>query len=76
MTPLFRPPAPEPPDAPLGFWERLRVVRTNALQVWSRDAYEKEIIVAPMLGKAMILYWSWDSNKSMPRFDRMGKLIN
>jgi signal peptidase I len=32
--------------------------------------------VKQVLGKAMILYWSWDSNKSMPRFDRMGKLIN
>jgi signal peptidase I len=32
--------------------------------------------VKQVLGKAMILYWSWDGNKSMPRFDRMGKLIN
>ncbi len=31
--------------------------------------------VKQVLGKAMIIYWSWDSNKSMPRFDRMGKLI-
>jgi cytochrome P450 len=55
MTPLFRPPVPQPPDTPLGFWDRLRVVRTNALQLWSREAYEKDTLFAPMLGKAMIL---------------------
>jgi signal peptidase I len=27
-------------------------------------------------GKAMIIYWSWDSMKTFPRFDRIGKLIN
>ncbi len=27
-------------------------------------------------GKAMIIYWSWDSIKTFPRFDRIGKLIN
>jgi hypothetical protein len=26
-------------------------------------------------GKAMIIYWSWDSDKTFPRFDRIGKLI-
>ncbi|HMK56190.1 MAG TPA: signal peptidase I [Dissulfurispiraceae bacterium] len=32
--------------------------------------------VKQVLGKAMIIYWSWDSEKHMPRFDRMGKLIH
>ncbi len=27
-------------------------------------------------GKAIIIYWSWDSDKSWPRFNRMGKLIH
>ena len=26
-------------------------------------------------GKAIILYWSWDSDKSWPRFDRIGRII-
>ena len=26
-------------------------------------------------GKAIIIYWSWDSDKSWPRFNRIGKLI-
>ncbi len=27
-------------------------------------------------GKAMIIYWSWDSAKNFPRFGRMGKILN
>jgi len=27
-------------------------------------------------GRAMIIYWSWDSMKTFPRFDRIGKLIH
>jgi signal peptidase I len=26
-------------------------------------------------GKAMIIYWSWDSGKTWPRFNRMGRLV-
>ena len=32
--------------------------------------------VHQVLGKAIILYWSWDSDKSLPRLNRIGKLIN
>ncbi|HMK60446.1 MAG TPA: signal peptidase I [Dissulfurispiraceae bacterium] len=32
--------------------------------------------VKQVLGKAMIIYWSWDSEKHLPRFDRMGRLIH
>jgi signal peptidase I len=27
-------------------------------------------------GKAMIIYWSWDSTKNFPRFGRMGRIVN
>ena len=27
-------------------------------------------------GKAFIIYWSWDSQKSFPRFGRIGNLIH
>jgi signal peptidase I len=27
-------------------------------------------------GKAIVIYWSWDSDKSWPRFNRIGKLIH
>lgn len=26
-------------------------------------------------GKAMIIYWSWDGEKTLPRFNRIGKLV-
>ena len=55
MSGLFCPPAPEPPDASLRFWDRLRVVRTNALRMWSREAYEKETVITTMLGRTMVL---------------------
>jgi len=32
--------------------------------------------VKQVKGKALIMYWSWDSDKSLPRFNRIGKLIN
>ncbi len=32
--------------------------------------------VKDVRGKAMIIYWSWNSEKSFPRFDRIGKLIH
>ena len=27
-------------------------------------------------GNAIIIYWSWDSDKSWPRFNRIGKMIH
>ena len=32
--------------------------------------------VKEVRGKAMIIYWSWDSDKTFPRFSRIGKLIH
>jgi signal peptidase I len=32
--------------------------------------------VKQVKGKALIMYWSWDNEKSSPRFSRIGKLIN
>ncbi|HTZ18678.1 MAG TPA: signal peptidase I [Dissulfurispiraceae bacterium] len=32
--------------------------------------------VKEVRGKAMIIYWSWDSDKTFPRFNRIGKLIH
>jgi signal peptidase I len=31
--------------------------------------------VKQVKGKALIMYWSWDGDKSAPRFERIGKLI-
>ena len=32
--------------------------------------------VKEVRGKAMIIYWSWDSDKTFPRFGRIGNLIH
>jgi len=32
--------------------------------------------VREVRGKAMIIYWSWDSDKTFPRFNRIGNLIH
>jgi signal peptidase I len=32
--------------------------------------------VKQVKGKALIMYWSWDGDKSLPRLGRIGKLIN
>lgn len=55
MTANFRPPAPVPPESPLPFLARMRTARTNALGMWSRHAYEDEVVEARMLGRKLVL---------------------
>jgi signal peptidase I len=31
--------------------------------------------ISDIRGKALIIYWSWDSKKSWPRLDRIGRLV-
>lgn len=31
--------------------------------------------IAKVKGKAMVIYWSWDSEKTFPRFNRIGKIL-
>jgi cytochrome P450 len=53
--PRFVPPVPPPPDAPLGLRQFLRAVRTNALTIWTRDAYTKDATVRYFLGRRNVL---------------------
>jgi len=55
MTAAYRPPAPEPPESPLPFLARMRVARTNALGMWSRRAYEDDVVAASLLGRQLLL---------------------
>lgn len=32
--------------------------------------------ISKIKGKALIIYWSWDSEKTFPRFGRMGKILH
>ena len=57
VPPLFVPPRPEPPAAELGFLPFLRAMRTDALQVWTRAAYEEDVRAgrAPLTGRTRVL---------------------
>ena len=41
----FVPPRPEPPAEELGLLPFFAAMRTNALQVWSKAAYEQDLVV-------------------------------
>jgi cytochrome P450 len=49
--PLFVPPRPAVPTQELGWYQTLAVLRTNALQMWSQEAYEKDLLVQYFLGR-------------------------
>jgi cytochrome P450 len=51
----FRPPVPAAPEAPLPLRAFLRAVRTNALTMWPRDAYQQEVTVRKFLGRTNVL---------------------
>ena len=42
--PLFTPPVPDIPDRPLPFLGFLRAVRSNAIRIWPRAAYDADIL--------------------------------
>jgi cytochrome P450 len=41
----FRPPAPAPQERPLGLFALMRTLRANALECWTREHFEKPIVV-------------------------------
>jgi unspecific monooxygenase len=43
--PFFVPPRPEPPAQELGLLPFFRAMRTNALQIWPKAAYEEDAVV-------------------------------
>jgi unspecific monooxygenase len=43
--PHFVPPHPEIPETSVSWYGFLRGLRTNALQIWPRDAYRKDVLV-------------------------------
>jgi cytochrome P450 len=51
----FRPPVPVAPEAPLPLRAFLRAVRTNALTMWPRVAYQQEVTVRKFLGRTNVL---------------------
>jgi unspecific monooxygenase len=53
--PFFVPPRPEAPAEELGLFRFLAAMRTNALQIWPRAAYEQDAVVAYGLGRMRVL---------------------
>jgi cytochrome P450 len=47
----FRPPVPPAPEAPVPFRDFLRAVRTNALAMFPRAAYEQDSITGSLMGR-------------------------
>src|ERR1700683_808120 len=41
----FVPPRPAPPEHSLGWYRLLVALRTNALQIWPREAYSSDVLV-------------------------------
>src|SRR6266446_5052789 len=52
---LFVPPRPAAPTGELGLYRFLIAVRTNALQIWSKSAYEQDVVVGSALGRTRLL---------------------
>ena len=51
----LRPPVPAAPEAPLPLRAFLRAIRTNALTIWPRAAYEQDATVRRFLGRTNVL---------------------
>jgi cytochrome P450 len=52
---FFVPPRPAVPADELGLYRFLIAVRTNALQIWPKSAYEQDVVSGSALGRARFL---------------------
>ncbi len=52
---VFIPPHPVIPEKALSFLEFLRAIRTNALGMWTKAAYQEEVVVRRLLGRSTML---------------------
>jgi cytochrome P450 len=51
----FVPPRPPIPEHDLGWYRLLVALRTNALQIWPQQAYTKDVLAQPFLGRRRFL---------------------
>jgi cytochrome P450 len=51
----FIPPRPAPPEHSLGWYRLLVALRTNALQIWPREAYTRDVLVQSFFGRRRFL---------------------
>src|SRR3984893_1259964 len=52
---FFVPPRPAAPSEELGLYRFLVAVRTNALQIWPKSAYEQDVLVGSAFGRRRLL---------------------
>jgi len=52
----FRPPRPRVPAAELRWYQTFARLRTNALEIWPQDAYEKDVLDQTFLGRHRFLF--------------------
>jgi cytochrome P450 len=53
---LFRPPRPRVPATDLRWYQTFARLRTNALEIWPQQAYEKDVLVQTFLGRRRFLF--------------------
>ena len=51
----FVPPRPAAPEHSLGWYRLLVALRTNALQIWPREAYTRDVLVQSFFGRRRFL---------------------
>src|SRR5262249_54194686 len=51
----FVPPCPPVPETEPGSYRTFATLRRNALQMWPREAYEKNLLIQPFLGRKRFL---------------------
>jgi cytochrome P450 len=54
-SPFFVPPRPPAPSQELGLFRFFAAVRTNALEMWPKSAYEQDALVGSGLGRMRVL---------------------
>jgi cytochrome P450 len=55
QPPPFVPPRPPIPDGDLSWYQFLKAVRTNALQIWPQAAYREDILIQSFFGRERLL---------------------
>jgi cytochrome P450 len=55
QPPLFVPPRPPIPDGDLSWYQFLKAVRTNALQIWPHAAYRDDVLAQSFFGRRRLL---------------------
>ncbi|HEX3064970.1 MAG TPA: cytochrome P450, partial [Dongiaceae bacterium] len=52
---LYAPPRPPVPTGELGWYQLLKTLRGNALEIWPERAYEQQILVNRFFGRQRVL---------------------